>query len=216
MKLLVWTADPPDQHLAAIRAMGAASGADGATVTVRRLSPAGDSLPAPGTAGDEIGQIVPGAPTPAGLLTIQQAPDAAALSPALSGMIRERITGVRVLAVREHLAMAPSPETALSRVGLVTRKYSLTLGAFWQHWTQIHIPLVLAHDPLFDGYATNLLDDRALPWSGVVEQWFVNTATWTEHDRRLREERAAIVEDIRKFISRVVQFEAVQVATMHI
>lgn len=216
MKLMVWTIDSPDQHLPVVAAIAAAARVDGATMTARSLSPTHDSLPTPGASGAGLGQFVPGEPASAGLITIRLAPKSAALSPVLGETIRAQIPGVRVASAREHVAMAPSLETTMSRIGLVARKESLSLGAFWQHWTQVHVPLVLAHDPLFDGYTTNLLDDRSLPWSGVVEQWFANPAAWAEHDRRLREERPVIVDDIGKFISHVVQFEAVQVATLRI
>jgi hypothetical protein len=110
--------------------------------------------------------------------------------------------------VTEHVVVDHHTPTAVARLGFIRRREGLTHQQFADHWTGVHAPLVMAHQPLFSRYVANVADPSS-GWDGVVEQHFIDAATWAEHDRRIVAERAEVRNDITRFIDSMTQFAAV-------
>ena len=116
------------------------------------------------------------------------------------------------VAVEEHVVSDSGRPGGVARIGYVTRRDGITRDEFTHHWTRVHGPLVLAHDPLFERYVVNVVAGTS-PVDGIVEQHFADRATWAEHDRRILEERPAIAADIPAFLGSMHQLEARPLAT---
>jgi len=113
--------------------------------------------------------------------------------------------------VREHLVHDDGAATTVARIGFLRRSAALTREQFQDHWTSVHAPLVMAHDPLFHRYVLNLTE-AGCPWDGVVEQYFADPAAWAQHDRLIVAERAAVREDIAYLLDSMVQHAGVPMA----
>jgi hypothetical protein len=207
-----WQLPPPTIVAEAGAALGATSDS-GMEITLRRLAP-------PRTTGSPVidpAQVSPPlvpAPAPNLLLTLR-APlaDEGTGRDALA-CIDGLAAGTRAFSVDEFVAVAgePTDRPTVSRVGLIRRPDGTTVDEFWRHWTGRHVPMVLAQGPLFSRYIPNLVLTPEQPWDGVVEQWFLDVATWNEHDRQIREEKPEIAADIANFIGRFMQWETTELA----
>jgi hypothetical protein len=87
---------------------------------------------------------------------------------------------------------------------------------FIDHYLDVHAPLVLANNPLFLHYVINEpVRERDLhPWGAIIEQYFADTETWIEHDRRIFEEKPAVAEDIKRFLGEIVVFSGHQLVSV--
>jgi hypothetical protein len=92
-------------------------------------------------------------------------------------------------------------------MALMRARAGMTREQFGEHWNHTHVPLVLAHNPLFFRYATNVPIGEAFA-DGVVEQWFDDETTFVEHDRRIATERKAVANDIPTFVGEIQTFIA--------
>jgi hypothetical protein len=104
------------------------------------------------------------------------------------------------------------PTGGLCRFTLQVRRPDLSREEFWQHWTQVHAPLVISMGPGFVRYITNKIVAPDVPWDGTVEQWFPSVAAMAEHDRQVFNEKEAIRLDLPKFMSKIQQFTGTIVA----
>jgi hypothetical protein len=115
--------------------------------------------------------------------------------------------------VRERIGLdEPGDRTGVPivRMALMKGIAGTSREQFSEHWNERHVPLVLAHQPLFFRYVTNVPrnDDFA---DGVVEQWFEDEASFEEHDRLIATQRQAVVEDIPRFVGEIQTFLATPV-----
>jgi hypothetical protein len=102
-----------------------------------------------------------------------------------------------------------SPETGISRFGLIRKLSSISRADFEAHYHQVHIPLVMATGPLFDGYVVDFLAPGfGDQWDGVVEQFFSSAEVWEEHDRLLFDNKPQVRADMHEFVADVRQFAA--------
>lgn len=86
------------------------------------------------------------------------------------------------------------------RFGLTRRRSGISREDYRDRWLHGHAPLVLRRHPLFDRYAINLVDDdEDSTWDGIVEQRVTDFATWSEHDRRVVEEKLDVLDDLDRF-----------------
>lgn len=196
---------------------GLADTSSSLTITARRLASTSASLPSAAGAIDAAALPLIKSSMPTKVFTVKFS--AGSLDPSAAHLtITSILPGAQVYAVEESVARANTrlSPSKLSRVGLLVRHKDMSVEGFWHHWTCVHLPLVLAHEPLFESYATNLITEPTRTWDGVVEQWFTDKATWNEHDRRLREEKLEIARDIREFVGHIVQFEATEVGTVRV
>jgi hypothetical protein len=114
--------------------------------------------------------------------------------------------------VEEHVIADDARPSDVTRIGFLRRRPELSRDEFARHWLTVHAPLVLAHDPLFVRYVANVPVGNANV-DGIVEQHFPDAATWAEHDRRIVEERPAVLADVRRMLEDMEQFAATRVAT---
>lgn len=120
-----------------------------------------------------------------------------------------RIKGIiDAWAYDEHVIISPDTESpdAISRVAFARRREGMDHAQFVEHYLGNHVPLVIAAGPLFRRYVVRLLDDSE--WDAIVQQEFVDIATWNEHDRQLFEEKPQVREDLGRFLGGIVQYSA--------
>jgi EthD domain-containing protein len=136
--------------------------------------------------------------------------DDESLAPDVSARCWEVASKAGAIFVEEHIHTPEPPASHISsivRLGFIVRHAGLSRQDFREHWLERHSPLVMAHTPLFDRYATNI-PPADCPWDGIVEQWFADQSTWLEHDRRILEERPDVRADIPRFVGSLRQYVA--------
>ena len=89
------------------------------------------------------------------------------------------------------------------RVLLLRRAAHIDRARFGHHWREVHAPLALRMAPSFDHYLTNVVQDDAAPWDGVLMQWFASEDVFDGHEGGLAAHKAAVAADIPNFVADV-------------
>ncbi|MEU7815435.1 hypothetical protein [Pseudonocardia sp. NPDC049154] len=112
-----------------------------------------------------------------------------------------------VRTVVQDRSVGASTGRAVARIGLMRRAAGMSSARFREHYLSHHAPLVMRRGPLFFRYSIHLVrDPEASGWDAVVEQWFVDDATWREHDRLVLEEKEDVRADMAEFVGTLVSF----------
>lgn len=98
-------------------------------------------------------------------------------------------------------------KTALARVGFMNAPDHMSTEQFGEHWRRKHVPIVIRNGPLFERYSLHVAHDEAMPFDGMVVQWFPGRHAWAEHDRLINSEKTEVRDDIHRFVASSVQFE---------
>lgn len=114
-----------------------------------------------------------------------------------------------VAVVRSHVEFVDTegPTRGTLRTHFMERVGHLDRLGFLARY-DAHPALVLAHWPLFLAYVTNAVVAGDVAWDGMSQQWFVDSATATEHTRATLAEKEAVAADIVGFIGAVQSYEA--------
>lgn len=95
--------------------------------------------------------------------------------------------------------------TAVKMVSFVRRAEGLTHEQFVRHWTEIHAPLARRHHPGLADYTQNVVRRAFTPGGeqvdGIAELRFANRADFEERFYDSDAGRAAIREDVARFIA---------------
>lgn len=124
--------------------------------------------------------------------------------------VESALPEVKSCAVHQQIRLADGIVVpSVSRVGLMCRRPGDSVDEFWDHWTNRHMPLVLAHRPLFSRYVANrVIAPAGRAWDGVIEQWFESADVLAEHDRRIGAEKPEVAADIPRFVGPMQHFVA--------
>lgn len=125
--------------------------------------------------------------------------------------LREHAGFATLRSVSERIHVAPVDGARVLSIGFIYRAANISRSEFGAHWNIVHVPKVLAAQPLFIGYVTNVVTDDRYGWDGLIEQWFVNRDEMIRHVELNRETKPQIMADVPKMLSSADLFVTVDV-----